>query len=364
MTIKQWLRSRIERWLGIETMSPARWVDKNGNGWCVCGHGTHADECAVKNCPCLTVRTYQDRMEAELRTLRTQRDAALHFLVEFLGVELELTEAAETIVNRCAHAERAEQEARNALAAPPEVTLVDIVADLVASSNRADDERDAERERADKNHQVALHAIGALTDKNDQHAALNDEALRWTEIAGQQAEQIGQLTDDVETAREYAQDNHREALRAIGALESARGQARDFERQRDAWKAVLGVGPGDIDTTPIQALAAFSSGTPELVADREALIRRFAEWYRVYWGYDTLNDSVRDQAHEVYAMLVGTGTLPFSGQWQALTVEQIQAGAIAIRERLHSDPATRREVTIDVARAFGLIVPSEQVPGE
>jgi len=194
--------------------------------------------------------------------------------------------------------------------------------------------------------------------------SLNDEALRWTEIAGQQAEQIGQLTADVETERGRAQDNHREALRAIGALESARGQVRDFERQRDAWKAVLGVGPGDIDTTPIQALAAFSPSTPEPAADREALIRRFAEWYRVYWRYDVLNDAIRDQAHEVYAMLVGTGTLPFSGQWQALTVEQIQAGAIAIRERLHSDPATRREIAVDVARAFGLTVPSGQVPGE
>jgi NTP pyrophosphatase (non-canonical NTP hydrolase) len=145
VTIRQRLRSGVERWLGIETASPARWVDKNGNGWCVCGHGTHAEECAVKNCPCLTVRTYQDRTEAELRTLRTQRDAALHFLVEFLGVELELAEAAETIVNRCAHAERAEQEARDALAVPPEVTLVDVVTELVASSNRVDDRcREAE----------------------------------------------------------------------------------------------------------------------------------------------------------------------------------------------------------------------------
>ena len=74
---------------------------------------------------------------------------------------------------------------------------------------------------------------------------------------------------------------HNEALRAIGALESARiernelgdalesarRQGNRWERQRDEWKAALGVEPGDIDTEPEQAARWFAANALRAEAD-------------------------------------------------------------------------------------------------
>lgn len=70
------------------------------------------------------------------------------------------------------------------------------------------------------------------------------------------------------------------------ALRFARRQVTRFEQQRDAWKAVLGVEPGDVDTTPEQALAS----RPAIPADRPRVV--------CLCGSMRFEDEIREAARE------------------------------------------------------------------
>jgi hypothetical protein len=114
-----------------------------------------------------------------------------------------------------------------------------------------------ERERADE----------ALTAVNASEATINE--LRTGLFSTERGQDEALLRSEVATAR--SNENHREALRAIGALEAARiernqysdalrslqRQCKRWEMQRDEWMAALGVGPGDVDAEPEQAAEAF-----------------------------------------------------------------------------------------------------------
>jgi hypothetical protein len=99
------------------------------------------------------------------------------------------------------------------------------------------------------------------------------EKLRANLIAAERATAEATMLADTATAR--AEENHKEALRAISALEgvridrnsysdalrSAQRQMIRFEIQLGAWKNALGVYQGDIDTEPVQAVRALKAAT-------------------------------------------------------------------------------------------------------
>jgi hypothetical protein len=97
--------------------------------------------------------------------------------------------------------------------------------------------------------------------------------LRTKLVTSRRGDAEATLRADTATAR--AEENHREALRAISALEgvrvdrnsysdalrSAQRQMTRFEVQLGAWKNALGVYQGDIDTEPVQAVRALKAAT-------------------------------------------------------------------------------------------------------